>query len=232
MRNGFCVYDTRGFDCNEMSEGHEEFSGWMVDGVRHNQACCRRRDEKLSGCDGVMAAPSMGPALSQTRFCKRRVNCVMVLANLEEIYKAFNSGDLKPLEATRDLFHCPSMRKSNENPILILTHGDRLTTDERINGRLIICEYLGVSETTGAYDIQCLTEQGILPEESDPITAFAIIEALYRALMQSDRTHLPKRKPIDWVMLCVSWFMCCLGSFFAMLALLFSKLGRKNELKM
>lgn len=46
-----------------------------------------------------------------------------------------------------------------------------------MNGRLKISEYLGVSETMGAYDIACLTEHGILPENvlSNAHTGGAII---------------------------------------------------------
>ncbi|KAM7463124.1 hypothetical protein LguiA_031245 [Lonicera macranthoides] len=222
MRSGFCVYDTRGLDYNQMSQGLEEVSGWMVGGVRHNQLCCRPGDQNL-GRDGVV---------SSSRFARREVNCVVVVANLAEIFKALKCGDLKPLEATKELFHCPCIRKSNENPILILTHGDILSAEERISARLKVCEYVGASETSGAYDIACLTEQGILPEESDPVTSYALTEAVYRALMQSDRTHLPKMKFIDWVVHFLSWVMVSISGFFAMLAYFFSKLGQKHKLKM
>lgn len=118
---------------------------------------------------------------------------------------------------------------TDENPILILTHGDMLSGEDRINGRVKVCEYLGVSETMGAYDIACITEQGILPDESDPVTSYALTEAVYRALLQSDRTHLPRRKVKDWILLFVSWVMGSIAAFFAMLAFLFSKLSHKNN---
>ncbi|CAI9776204.1 unnamed protein product [Fraxinus pennsylvanica] len=182
-RNGFCVYDTRGLDQNQMNYGLEDVSTWMATGVRHNQPCYRPGDEISASME-----------LSNSRYVKRKVNCVMVVADLSEIHKAFKCGDLKPVEALRDLFHLPSIKKCNENPMLILTHGDTLNAEDRINGRLKICEYLGIPETTGAYDIPCLTEQGILPDESDPVTSFAMTEAICRALLQSDRTFIPKRK--------------------------------------
>lgn len=216
MRSGFCIYDTRGLDYNHLSSGLDEVSKWMADGVRHNQLCYRPGD----------LIPE--PLLSSARFARRSINCVLVVANLAEIYKAYKCGDLKPLQAIRDLFHCPSVRKSNENPILILTHGDMLSGEDRMNGRVKVCEYLGVSETMGAYDIACITEQGILPDE---VTSYALTEAVYRALMQSDRTHLPRRKVKDWILLFVSWVMGSIAAFFAMLAFLFSKLSHnKNKL--
>ncbi|KAL2459689.1 P-loop containing nucleoside triphosphate hydrolase superfamily protein [Forsythia ovata] len=222
QRSGFCVYDTRGLDQNQMIEGLDEVSTWMSTGVLHNQPCYRF---------GVETGGSMEQ--SDSRYVKRKVNCVMVVADLSKIHKAFECGDLKPVEALRDLFHLPSIKYCNDNPILILTHGDTLNAKERINGRLKICEYLGISETTGAYDIPCLTEQGILPEESDPVTAFALTEAIYRALLQSDRTHLPKKKLKDWIVSFLSWIMLCIASFFAILAHFFSQFGHhKNKLKL
>lgn len=70
----------------------------------------------------------------------------------------------------------------------MLTHGDLLTTEERIEGRLKLCERLGIPETNGVYDVVCLTEYGFLAEESDPVTAYVVAEAAYRALLISDGT--------------------------------------------
>lgn len=106
-----------------------------------------------------------------------------------------------------------------------------LSTEDRIISRLRICEYMGISEISGAYDIACLTEQGILPDESDAVTAFALTEAVYRSLMLSDRCHLPKKRFKDWTLLLLSWVMYCIASIFGFLANLFSKFDQKYNLK-
>ncbi|CAN4095990.1 unnamed protein product [Withania somnifera] len=224
MRSGFCVYDTRGLDSNDMIEGLDEVSTWMTRGVRHNQPCFRHGDysnNKVNNGGGT-----------NVRYTKRKVDCAIVVADLSEINKAFSSGDLKHVVALKSLFNNSSIRKSNENPLLILTHGDTISAEERINSRLKICELLGIPETTGAYDVACLTEQGILPDESDPVTAFALTEAVYRSLMQSDRNHQPKKKLKDWIMLFLTWIMCCIGAFFAMLASFFSKFSQNHNHKL
>ncbi|KAL8105404.1 uncharacterized protein LOC141677129 [Apium graveolens] len=226
MRSGFCVYDTRGLDENYLSYSLEEVSKWMTEGVRHNQLCYRPGDERHNSTTNL----PMGSLLSSSRFAKRKVNCVLVVANLAQTYKALKCGDLAPVQAIREIFHCPSIRKSNENPILILTHGDMLSMEDRINGRLKVCEYLGVSEAMGAYDIACLIGHGILPEESDPVTSYALTEAVYRALLQSDRSHLPKKKIKDWILMFLSWIMGCFAAFFGMLAYIFSKWSHKNKI--
>ncbi|XP_019180049.1 PREDICTED: uncharacterized protein LOC109175267 [Ipomoea nil] len=222
-KNGFCVYDTRGLDCHRMDEGMEDVWSWMSDGVRHNQPCCRGSDD-----DREMMEYSMAGRCAN-KYCKRRVNCVLVVADMEEAFKDFSSGDLKHVEAIKMIFHSPSIRRSNEKPMLILTHGDILTAEERVETRLKLCESLGISETTGAYDIACLSESGIPAEEGDPVSAFALTEAVYRSLLQSDRTHLPKRKFKDWVLAFASWVLCCFSSFFAMLANFFSRFGGNNK---
>lgn len=119
---------------------------------------------------------------------------------------------------------------SDVDPILILTHGDMLQPMERLNCRIKICNYLGIPVTTGAYDIVCLTEQGILAEESDPITSFALTEAIYRILLQSDRTHPPKRKYKDWITDFLSRIMCSLAYFFAMISRIFQRWGDKHKI--
>ncbi|XP_058077052.1 uncharacterized protein LOC131225528 [Magnolia sinica] len=227
MRNGFCVFDSRGLDRDRMDESLDGLCEWMVDGIRHRQLCWRSGDDDGSrGGDGRVLSSLKS---SGSMYAKRWVNCVVVVANAAEIYRALKGGDSGPLEATRELFHFPPIRRCNENPILILTHGDELSTEERLEARAKICEFLGVSETTGAYDVVCLTEHGILAVESDPVTAYTLTEAIYRALLFSDRSHSPKKSMKDWALVCVSWAMCFISAFFAFLANCFSNLGKKAD---
>ncbi|GAA0146014.1 hypothetical protein LIER_06064 [Lithospermum erythrorhizon] len=153
MRSGFCVYDTRGFDCGEMGHCLEELSSWMEDGVRHNQPCLRPGDEKLH----KMALTS-----------------------------SFNG---KAVEATKDIFHCPSLRNAT-----------------------------------------CVTDQGILPEELDPVTAFSVTETIYRALIQADITHQPKSDIIQYLVRIFCCIMYWIGAFFAALARFFWNFTRKHKL--
>ncbi|PPS05030.1 hypothetical protein GOBAR_AA15633 [Gossypium barbadense] len=226
MRSGFCVYDSRGFDYGRTREALEELSSWMSEGVHHNQLCLRYRDSKMMTDD--MENNDMG---SSSKFVLRRVNCVIVVANMAEIYQALKAGDLKPLEAIRQLFCCAALRKSNENPLVILTHGDLLSTEERIDGRLKICECLDISETNGVFDIVCLTEYGFLEEECDPVSAYALTEVVYRALLISDRGQLPKKRFHHRALLILLCLVRFIGVCFAFLADVCSKLGEKEKLR-
>ncbi|CAA7388916.1 unnamed protein product [Spirodela intermedia] len=221
-RNGFCVYDSKGFEYDEAAEGIEEMAGWVEDGVRHRQPC--------GGAAELEARFRFaGPP---ARFAKRRVNSVIVVANLAEIYRAQKGGDTRPLNATRALFHSPSLRAVAENPILALTHGDMLAAEERIEARLMVCEMLGVSEATGAYDIACLNEYGLLVDEFDSVTAYSLAEAVYRSLLAADRSHPPKRKLTEWLFHAVACFMWSLSAFCAFLSFCFSSLARRQRCKL
>ena len=121
---------------------------------------------------------------------------------------------------------------ADQNPIIVLTHGDKLSAVERIDARIKICQTMGISETSGVYDIVCLTECGVVAEECDPVTAYALTEAVYRALLISDMSHLPKRSFKDRAIYVFSWLLCLIGSFFAFLARLFGiKNQRQNKFK-
>ncbi|KAI7749744.1 hypothetical protein M8C21_015599 [Ambrosia artemisiifolia] len=219
-RNGFCIYDSRGLDCNRMEDGLKEVTRWMTDGVCHNQPCHFGENDvniKLN--------------CSSDGFVRRRVNYVVVVADLTDVYKAFFcGGDFKPVDALKSLFHCPSIKTSNVDPILILTHGDKLQPMERLNCRIKVCSYLGIPVTTGTYDILCLTEQGILAEESDPVTSFALTEAIYRMLLQSDRTHPPIKTYKDWITDILSRILRSLACFFAMISRIFQRWGDKYKM--
>ncbi|KAK9139249.1 hypothetical protein Scep_008930 [Stephania cephalantha] len=207
-------------------------SRWMADGVHHQQLFVESGDELLPSTGSVMPSSAGSPMPSSSCFAKRRVNCAVVVVNMAEVYNALTKGDSKPLEATRELFYCPALRNCNENPILIMTHGDLLTPEDRIAGRVKICEFLGVSEATGTYDILCLTEHGFLPEESDPVTAYALMESMYRALIFSDRSHCPRRSFKDWAVIVFVNIMCAISTLLTFLASMFSKLGQiDNKLK-
>lgn len=215
VRAGFCVFDSRGFDYDDRAdESLLELSQWTVDGVKHNQLCSRSRDEYRN--------VNIGSTSTSNKFVKRQVNCAMVVANMADIYDSLKAGDSKPLEATKEAFCYPGLKRGNQNPILVLTHGDKLLAEERIDARVKICQNLGISETSGVYDIVCLTECGVLAEESDPVTAYALIEAVYRALLISDMSHLPKQNFKDRAVYVLSWLLCLIGSFFAFLARIFS----------
>ncbi|CAK7348371.1 unnamed protein product [Dovyalis caffra] len=222
MQGGFCVYDSRGLNYGKTGDALEELSSLMSDGVHHNQLCLRPGDDLLLEDDEETVG-----LRSSSKFVQRKVNFAMVVVNIAEVHKALKASDSKPLEATTELFHSPALRNCNENPILILTHGDLLTTEERIDIRLRLCERLGISETNGVYDIVCLTEYGFLAEESDPVTAYALAEAVYRALLISDRGHFPKKNLQDRAVFILSWLMCFLGALFGFLAELCSKLGQR-----
>lgn len=104
-RNGFCVYDSRGFEYDRAAEALEEVSGWVEDGVRHRQPCSGGRSELEGGFHFGGPPPT---------FARRRVNGVIAVANLAEIYRALKAGDVRPLETTRALFHSPSLRRCSE----------------------------------------------------------------------------------------------------------------------
>ncbi|XP_074268412.1 uncharacterized protein LOC141591828 [Silene latifolia] len=223
MRAGFCVYDSRGFEyADRHSDNLSELSEWTGSGVRHNQMCRRSGD-----------GPEYVSVGSSSKFVKRQVNCAMVVANMAEIYEDMKKNvGFKLLEATKEVFSYQGLKRGNQNPILILTHGDKLEASDRINARAKICEYLGVSETSGVYDIVCMTEHGVAPEECDPVTSYALTEAVYRALLISDMSHRPKLnfkdKAIDWI----TWLLYWIGVFFAFLAKIFNGPSQKfNRMK-
>ncbi|XP_078439294.1 P-loop containing nucleoside triphosphate hydrolases superfamily protein [Wolffia australiana] len=215
-RNGFCVYDSGGLDQDQTAE----LSRWIDDGVRH-----------LQPCGGAAVDTQLRVSPPPPRFTKRKVNAVMVVADMAEVFRAQKSGDSSPLEAVKAVFGGAAAAE-HQSPIVALTHGDLLAAEDRIQARMMICKALGVSESTGAYDIACLNEYGLLVEEFDAVTAYALAEAVYRALLAADRSHRPKPRPAEWLLHAVTWFMWLLSAVFAFISDCFSSLAGRHRGKL
>lgn len=108
-QSGFCVYDSRGLDYEQMDESFEDLSYWMSKGVRHNQPCPRASDDLK-----VREEIENHMSQSSSKFVKRKVNFAMLMVNMEEIYTAFKAGDSKPLEATRNLYCSTAFNKCSK----------------------------------------------------------------------------------------------------------------------
>lgn len=101
---GFCVYDSRGFRFGDpMDETLMELSQWTNEGVQHNQLCY------ISGDDF-----GLGSTSTPTRFVKRHVNCVMVVANMSFMYDCFKASHSSSLESTKLLFSYSALKTASE----------------------------------------------------------------------------------------------------------------------
>lgn len=103
--NAFCVLDSRGLDYEKMEESLDGLCEWMEGGVR---VC-------LGECDHECGGEALGLCWCESSgYAKRRVNCVLVVANAAEVCGAMKAGDAKPLEATRQVFSCPAINKCSK----------------------------------------------------------------------------------------------------------------------
>ncbi|KAK8636079.1 hypothetical protein V6N13_004789 [Hibiscus sabdariffa] len=127
------------------------------------------------------------------------------------------------------------MRSSSNHNDNDVQHGlkvHKTIMEERIDCKLKICECLDSSETDRVYDIVCLTEYRFLIEEVDPVSPYALTEVVYRALLISDKGHIPRKKFQDWALLILAWLVCSVGVCFSFVADICSKLGEKKKLRM
>ena len=78
-------------------------SEWMEEGVRHCQLC---------HSSGKIEASTSASSAAVKRFVRKQVNCVMVVVSVSEICRSLMAGDFRPLQATRELFHAPSINST------------------------------------------------------------------------------------------------------------------------
>ena len=94
--------------------------GWLMEFIRTKNAQDQGDPDDDVTSDHVLTKDVGDHVLIRSKydwpskFVRRRVNCVMVVSNMAEIYEAYKAGDNKPMEATRQLFCSSALRNCSK----------------------------------------------------------------------------------------------------------------------
>ncbi|KAJ6838619.1 uncharacterized protein M6B38_318350 [Iris pallida] len=142
-----CVYDSRSLS-ESSSENFEMLERWMTEGVSHGQMVVRTSDTKpMKQRMGIMARHrDFSPCL------KRTVNFVIFVVDGVSVLKSMDD-DAKYNKMLAANFNCPYFSFKDTKPVVVVTHGDELSFQERARVRAHLGEILGIPPSKQIFDI-------------------------------------------------------------------------------
>nr|CAD1842422.1 unnamed protein product [Ananas comosus var. bracteatus] len=174
-----CVYDTRGLSTIP-SENLKLLQQWMTRGVRHGGMDFWDSDDVATKQNIKIMARHGGFLHCQ----KRTVNFVIFVVDGVSILNSIDSEDTQYINLVVENFKYPFLSFKDSKPVVVVTHGDRLSTFERARVRVQLGEVLGIPPTSQIFDI---------PGVNDYDTELTILDMLRYCAEHADR-NLPSKQ--------------------------------------
>ncbi|CAK7349402.1 unnamed protein product [Dovyalis caffra] len=165
----FCLYDTRGLSYNS-SDNVKMLKNWITEGVHHRELIIRPSDS--SHLRNRMKCKAHGNGCQPKE--KRMVNFVIFVVDGLEVLKSMDNAVGEGTEYTQMIattFDCPYLSFNDDKPVVVVTHGDLLSLNDRARVRVHLGELL---------------------ESHDPVTELAIVSMLHYSLEHADK-YLPRK---------------------------------------
>ncbi|XP_068323746.1 uncharacterized protein [Pyrus communis] len=184
--SSFCLYDTRSLSDNSL-ENIIILKHWMENGVRHGELVMRDSDSQSLRKTMMYKARDDGYLSSEIR----SVNFVIFVVNGLSVLKSMEGdedAETRYTEMIASAFNSGYLAFKDDKPLLVVTHGDLLSLDERARVRVHLGELLGIPPTTQIFDIPV--------ESSDPVTKLTIVDMIRYSLEHAEK-NLPRRRKVD-----------------------------------
>ncbi|KAJ4728439.1 putative p-loop containing nucleoside triphosphate hydrolases superfamily protein [Melia azedarach] len=179
--NSFCLYDTRSLVDNA-SDNVKMIRQWITYGVRHGELVIRKSDS--SSLRNRMKCKARKDDCEASE--RRMVNFVIFVLNGLEVLK-FMEGDgdaeQQYTQMIRATFSSPYLSFKDDKPVVVVTHGDMLSINDRARIRIYLGELLGIPPAKQIFDI---------PESCEPENELVIVDMLRYCLEHADR-NLPRK---------------------------------------
>lgn len=182
----FLVFDSRGFSEKHTSEDLDVARKWMMDGISHGEPVCRPSDNVST----KEALEGRSRQRHDQLTSKREVNFVIFVVNALSVHNWKESQDILAIENLVALYKNPYLTFKDDRPVVVMTHGDRLSPENGILTRILIGKVFGVSPLDHIFDISCCTARSVNPGEGDPVSDLVLLNMLEFALARADR-NLP-----------------------------------------
>ncbi|KAG6787410.1 hypothetical protein POTOM_009049 [Populus tomentosa] len=199
----FCLYDTRGLSYDSYDNANM-LKNWITKGVHHRELIIRPSDNSHLRNHMKCKARGNGCQSKETRMVTFVIFVVDGLAVLKSMDNLVDEGK-KYTQMIAKTFDCPYISFNDDKPVVVVTHGDLLSLNDRARVRVHLGELLGIPPAKQIFDIPvglCNKElwrfnhnHFLLAESHDPVTELAIVNMLHYSLEHADK-NLPHKRQI------------------------------------
>ncbi|XP_066352078.1 uncharacterized protein [Miscanthus floridulus] len=173
--NAICVYDTRGWS-NDPEKNFKILHQWMTKGISHGETTMWDNDEGNKTGD----IKPLGRQYSFLGYITRKVNFVIFVVDGVAVLESTDSNNKGYTEILHQTFMYPFLSIGDDKPVVVVTHGDRLSIQQRAHVQKELAELLNIPAQQ-IYDI---------PGSDDYQTDMAVLDMLHYCVRHAEQ-NLP-----------------------------------------
>lgn len=137
--NAICLYDTCGWSSNP-EKNFMMLHQWMTKGICHGEIAAWYTDEgkKISGLK------SLGRQYNFLRCKTRKVNFVIFVVDGVAVLESIDANKNGYIELLHQTYMYPFLSIGDDKPVIVVTHGDRLSVQQRAHVQNALAVLLGI----------------------------------------------------------------------------------------
>lgn len=170
-----CIYDTRGWS-NDLEKNFKMLHQWMTKGISHGETTMWDDDEG----NKIGNMKPLGRQYSFLRYKIRKVNFVIFVVDGVAVLESMDDSNKGYTEILRQTFMYPFLSIGDDKPVVVVTHGDRLSIQQRVHVQAELAELLDIPAQQ-IYDI---------PGSDDDQTDMAVLDMLHYCVRHAEQ-NLP-----------------------------------------
>uniref|UniRef100_M8CH38 Uncharacterized protein n=1 Tax=Aegilops tauschii TaxID=37682 RepID=M8CH38_AEGTA len=177
--NGICICDTRSLSRNPEKD-FKMLQRWMTKGVSHGEMVTWDTDDDTK----IKNLKSMGRQYSFLPYKTRKVNFVIFVVDGVSILRSIGSDKKGYMDMFRETFMNPFLSFGDDKPAVVVTHGDRLSLQQRSQVQNELAETLAIPPQQ-IFDI---------PGSDDYETDIAVLDMLRYCIQHAEQNFSMKLK--------------------------------------
>ncbi|CAL4907231.1 unnamed protein product [Urochloa decumbens] len=192
-----CIYDTQSLS-NNPQRNFKTLQKWMAKGICHGEIVTGDTEEG----NKTKGIKPLGNQISFLHCKTRKVNFVIFVVDGVSILEAIESNRRDYIEVLHETFKHPFLSIGDDKPVVVVTHGDRLSILQRAHVQNELADVLGIPvqqifDIPGADD--CQTDLAILDmlrysiqhaEQNLPIKLSYLLEVHWRETFKNAAERL------------------------------------------
>ncbi|KAM0903192.1 hypothetical protein ACQ4PT_018817 [Festuca glaucescens] len=170
--NGMCIYDTRSLSGNPEKD-FKILQRWMTKGISHGEMVMWDTDDDTK----IKNLKSMGRQHSVLPCKSRKVNFVIFVVDGTSILRSIDNDKKGYMDILRQTFMNPFLSFGDDKPAVVVTHGDRLSFQQRSYVQNELADTLAIP----------LQQIFDIPGSDDYETEMAVLDMLHYCVQHAEQ---------------------------------------------